>query len=261
MNAVNVTGGWHETRVPQLTSNVPPGGFLYLARGIRNKVSIPVFASNRLGDPRVAEKALRSGACDMICWGRPLIADPELPRKTREGRLETIIPCIACNQGCFDSIFSGTPVSCILNPRAGNENVYKLEKSDSPEKIMVAGGGPAGMEFALTAAQRGHKVTLCEKEDRLGGQILLASAPPGKEEFAKIIDSMKARMFLSGVDVRLNVEVTPGLVKEEMPDILVVASGARPLPYRFRARKVRMWWMRGMCSRKNSMIRDAMLLW
>jgi len=228
VNAINVTGGWHETTVPQLTSNVPPGGFLYLARGIRNKVGIPVFASNRLGDPRVAEKALRSGVCDMICWGRPLIADPELPGKAQEGRLEAIIPCIACNQGCFDSIFSGTPVSCILNPRAGNENVYQVEKTEAPKKIMVAGGGPAGMEFALTAAQRGHRVTLYEKEERLGGQILLAAAPPGKEEFAKIVVSMKARMSLSGVDVRLNTELLPAVVKEEKPDILVVASGARP---------------------------------
>ena len=228
VNAINVTGGWHETTVPQLTSNVPPGGFLYLARGIRNKVSIPVFASNRLGDPRVAERALRSGVCDMICWGRPLIADPELPRKAQEGRLEAVIPCIACNQGCFDSIFSGTPVSCILNPRAGNENVYQVEKTEAPKKIMVAGGGPAGMEFALTAAQRGHRVTLYEKQNRLGGQILLAAAPPGKEEFAKIVDSMKARMSLSGVDVKLNVELKPALVKEDKPDVLVVASGARP---------------------------------
>ena len=228
IDAVNVTGGWHETKVPQLTSNVPAGGFLYLSRGIRNQVGIPVFASNRLGDPRVAEKALRSGACDMICWGRPLIADPELPLKVQEGRLDEIVPCIACNQACFDSIFSGTPVSCVLNPRAGNENVFLVEKTEAAKKIMVAGGGPAGMEFALTAAQRGHTVTLYEKEKRLGGQVLLAAAPPGKEEFAKIVSSMESRMRLNGVDVKLNTELTPALVKEMGPDILAVASGARP---------------------------------
>jgi 2,4-dienoyl-CoA reductase (NADPH2) len=229
IDAINVTGGWHETNVPQLTSNVPPGGFVYLARGIKNEVSIPVFASNRLGDPVVAEKALRSGACDMICWGRPLITDPDLPRKVRDGRLSEIIPCISCNQGCFDAIFSGTPVSCILNPRAGNEAIYSVKRVESPKKIMVAGGGPAGMEFAIIAAERGHRVTLYEKESSLGGQINLAKMPPGKREFQKIIDSMKARMEKWGVRVVLGTALTREIVAEQSPDALVVASGARPM--------------------------------
>jgi 2,4-dienoyl-CoA reductase (NADPH2) len=229
IDAINVTGGWHETNVPQLTSNVPPGGFVYLARGIKNEVSVPVFASNRLGDPVVAEKALRSGACDMICWGRPLITDPDLPRKVRDGRLSEIIPCISCNQGCFDAIFSGTPVSCILNPRAGNEAIYSVKRVESPKKIMVAGGGPAGMEFAIIAAERGHRVTLYEKESSLGGQINLAKMPPGKREFQKIIDSMKARMEKWGVRVVLGTALTREIVAEQSPDALVVASGARPM--------------------------------
>ena len=229
VDAINVTGGWHETKIPQLTSNVPPGGFLYLSRGIKEKVSVPVFASNRLGDPYVAEKALRSGVCDMICWGRPLIADPELPNKVREGRLDQIIPCIACNQGCFDSIFAGIPVTCILNPRAGNEGFFKVGQGDKVKKIMVAGGGPAGMEFALTAGERGHKVHLYEKEDRLGGQVNLAKTPPGKGEFQRLIDSMKGRMEHGNVRVNLNTLLTPEMVREERPDLLVIASGARPI--------------------------------
>ena len=229
VDAINVTGGWHETRIPQLTSNVPAGAFVYLSRGIREAVNVPVFASNRLGDPYVAERALRSGACDMICWGRPLIADPELPNKVREGRLNEIIPCIACNQGCFDSIFAGTPVTCILNPRAGNEGLFRIEKVGKAKKIMVAGGGPAGMEFALTAAQRGHDVTLYEKEGRLGGQVNLAKTPPGKREFQKLIDSMKARMAHWGVAVKLNTPLTPEMVRKENPDCLVIASGAKPI--------------------------------
>jgi len=229
VDAINVTGGWHETRIPQLTSNVPPGAFVYLARGIKDAVQVPVFASNRLGDPRVAERALRSGACDMICWGRPLIADPELPNKVREGRLDEIIPCIACNQGCFDSIFQGAPVTCILNPRAGNETVLDIEKTDTPKRIVVAGGGPSGMEFALTAAQRGHHVTLYEKTDRLGGQVNLACMPPGKQEFQRLIDSMEARMARWGVDVRLNTALTASMAIDEQPDLLVIASGARPI--------------------------------
>ncbi|MCF8084103.1 MAG: FAD-dependent oxidoreductase [Deltaproteobacteria bacterium] len=228
-DAVNVTGGWHETRVPQLTANVPAGAFVYLARGIKEAVNIPVFASNRLGDPQVAERALRSGSCDMICWGRPLIADPDLPRKVQQGRLEEIVPCVACNQGCFDAVFSGTPVTCILNPRAGNEDRYPVEKTPHPKQILVAGGGPAGMQFAITAAQRGHFVTLFEQAGRLGGQVNLAAAPPGKGELRKLILSMQSRMALLGVKVVLNTPLTPERVSRERPDMLVVATGARPV--------------------------------
>jgi 2,4-dienoyl-CoA reductase (NADPH2) len=229
IDAVNVTGGWHETNIPQLTTNVPPGGFLYLARGIKERVGIPVFGSNRLGDPRVAEKALRAGFCDMICWGRPLIADPELPNKAREGRLDQVIPCIACNQGCFDAIFSGIPVGCILNPRAGMEEYHEVKKAETKKRIIVAGGGPAGMEFALTAAERGHDVTLYEKEDRLGGQVNLAKVAPGKAEFETIIHSMKDRMTHWGVNIELNTTLTPEMVREKNPHVLVVATGAIPV--------------------------------
>ena len=165
----------------------------------------------------------------MICWGRPLIADPELPRKVREGRFNEIIPCIACNQGCFDSIFAGVPVTCILNPRAGNETIFEIEKTASPKTIMVAGGGPAGMEFALIAAQRGHQVLLYEKEKQLGGQVNLAMKPPGKQEFQRLIHSMAARMAHAGVTVHLNTPLTRAMVKEKRPDLLVAASGARPI--------------------------------
>jgi 2,4-dienoyl-CoA reductase (NADPH2) len=229
INAVNVTGGWHETSVPQLTSEVPPGVFVYLARGIKEKVAIPVFASNRLGDPEVAERALRSGSCDLICWGRPLLADPELPRKIRDGRRGEIISCISCNQGCFDPIFSGNPVGCILNPRTGREQEPPPAKASIPKKILVVGGGPGGMEFALTAAQRGHEVHLYEGQDRLGGQVNLAMAAPGKKEFGKIIGSMTSRMTRWGVKVNLKTTVTPEMIQKEKPDGVVVATGAKPV--------------------------------
>jgi len=235
VDAINVTGGWHETKIPQLTTDVPPGAYVYLARGIKRSVSIPVFASNRLGDPVVAEKTLRSSASDMICWGRPLIADPELPRKVKEGRLNEIVPCIACNQGCFDSIFSGTSVCCVMNPRAGREGELSITKAAGRKKILVAGGGPAGMEFAATAAMRGHEVSLFEQTDDLGGQVNLAKAPPRKMELQNIIESLRGRMDVAGVNINLNASVEPeqidSLVTHKF-DVLVVASGAKPLDIR-----------------------------
>jgi len=228
VDAINVTGGWHETHVPQLTTNVPPGAFVYLANSIKEKVNIPVFASNRLGNPHVAEKALRSGACDMICWGRPLITDPELPNKVEQGRLNEITYCIACNQGCFDVLFTLEPAGCILNPRAGNEENFVITRTDSPKKVMVAGGGPAGMEFAIVAARRGHHVTLYEEKDQTGGQLHLAKAAPGKQELENIITSMTDQMAHEGVTVKTNTPVTPESIKEFKPDVLVVATGAQP---------------------------------
>jgi 2,4-dienoyl-CoA reductase (NADPH2) len=229
IDAVNVTGGWHETNIPQLTTDVPPGVYTYLARGVKEQVGVPVFASNRLGNPYLAERALRSGAADMICWARPLIADPELPNKVKQGRLDEIIACIACNQGCFDAVFSQQPVHCVLNPTAGRENDFETGKAETRKRVVVAGGGPAGMEFAVTAAKRGHQVTLCEKEARLGGQMNLACMPPGKAEFHNMVESLERRMALQGVDVKLDTRVTAEAVAREKPDVLVVASGAKEL--------------------------------
>jgi 2,4-dienoyl-CoA reductase (NADPH2) len=227
IDAINVTGGWHETNVPQLTTDVPPGVYAYLARGVKQRVSVPVFASNRLGNPFLAERTLRSGAADMICWGRPLIADPELPNKAKAGRFDEIITCIACNQGCFDAIFSGQSVGCVLNPRTGRENALEITPARTRRKLLVAGGGPAGMEFALTAAQRGHDVTLYEKQDQLGGQVNLACAVPGKAEFHNLVASLEGRMARHRVDVRLSTTLTASMVEEQKPDVLVVASGAK----------------------------------
>jgi 2,4-dienoyl-CoA reductase (NADPH2) len=228
-DSINVTGGWHETNVPQISSDVPPGAFLYLVRAIKEKVGLPVFASNRLGDPVFAEKALRSGAADMICWGRPLIADPELPNKVKAGKLNEIVPCISCNQGCIDSIFSESSVYCVLNPRVGREADIEIKKTKTKKRIFVAGGGPAGMEFALIASQRGHDVSLYEQAEKLGGQINLISAIPGKKEYLSAVCSLKNRMEISGVKVKLKTRLTAAMVEKENPDLLVVASGARPV--------------------------------
>jgi 2,4-dienoyl-CoA reductase (NADPH2) len=229
VNAISVTGGWHETDVPQLTGEVPPGAYAYLARGIREKVGVPVFASNRSGDPVVAEKILRSGSADLVCWGRPLMADPELPRKAGTGRANERIPCIACNQGCFDSLVSGLPIGCVTNPRAGREKDTLITKAPLRKTIFVAGGGPAGMQFALTASQRGHDVTLWEKEELLGGQLNLAGSLPGKREFLEAAKSLEFRLRGSDATIHLKTALTPEILLEKQPDMLVVATGAKPL--------------------------------
>jgi 2,4-dienoyl-CoA reductase (NADPH2) len=228
IDCVNVTGGWHETKVPQTTSDVPPAAFVYLARSIKEKVSVPVFASNRLGDPEVAETVLRSDAADMVCWGRPLIADPYLPQKVREGRLKDIVPCIGCNQGCLDAIFADLPVYCTLNPRVGREEDTEMRPAVEKKTIYVAGGGPAGLQFAVTASQRGHSVTLYEKAGRLGGQVNLVGVIPGKGEFLRAVESLEHRARATGADIRLETALTFDKVREDPPDMLVVASGAEP---------------------------------
>ncbi|SPF46661.1 Predicted NADH:flavin oxidoreductase/NADH oxidase [Syntrophobacter sp. SbD1] len=228
VDAINVTGGWHETTVPQVTSEVPPGAYLYLARAIREKVGVSVFASNRLGDPSLAEKALRSGAADMICWGRPLIADPDLPTKVLTGRQHERVPCIGCNQGCIDAIFAGSRVCCTLNPRAGREAETEIREADVKKRIFVAGGGPAGMEFALIAGQRGHDVTLYEKDNKLGGQINLIGPLPGKSVYLEAVTSLENRLKSSNVKIKLNTPLTPEIIESEASDLLVVATGAKP---------------------------------
>ena len=229
VDAINVTGGWHETTVPQVTSEVPSGAFLYLARAIKSVVGVPVFASNRLGDPMSAEKALRSGTADFICWARPLIADPYLPEKVRLRQSNEAVPCIGCNQGCLDAIFSGSSVHCTVNPIVGRESMVEIAEADIKKRIFVAGGGPAGMQFALIASQRGHDVTLFEEHHLLGGQVNLIAGIPGKRIYCSIVDSLVARLEHSSVKIELDTTLEEKTIMKEKPDVLVVATGAKPV--------------------------------
>ena len=229
VDAINVTGGWHETKVPQLPMDLPRSAFSYLALNIKRAVSIPVVASNRIANPEKAETILRDGCADMVSLGRVLIADPEWPKKAFEGKADEIRPCVACSQGCTDEIFSGRPVFCTGNPRAGFEGERKVVKTDSPQKVMVIGAGAAGLEAAVTASMAGHRVTLFEKSDDIGGQLFIAGAPPHKNELWEFIRYYRAMIRKYNIPVRLNTDVDLEIVIKEEPDHVIVAEGAEAL--------------------------------
>lgn len=234
VSVINVTGGWHETRVPQLPMSVPRAGLAYLAAGVKSRVGVPVIASNRINDVFVADEILRMGLADLVTMARALIADPYLAEKAYEGRYEAITHCIGCNQGCFDHVFYMLPVTCTLNPRAGRELEYKAGATMKAKRVAVVGGGPAGMKAAITAAERGHVVSLFEKSDVLGGQLNLAAVPPGREEFWTAVEDLDVQLDDAGVELYLETEATAEMLAGEGFDAVVVATGARqavpPIP-------------------------------
>ena len=229
VNALNINVGWHEARVPQIVTSVPRGVFGYLAKGIKELVDVPVISGHRINDAATAREMIADGLCDMVAMGRPLIADPFLPEKARTGREKGIVHCIACAQGCFDNIFKLKPVECLCNPKAGREKKTAVEKTKSPKNVMVVGGGAAGMSAALAARERGHQVTLYEKKNRLGGQLYLASAPPGREEFAELAKDLEHQVAHSTINVVLDQSVDDDLIDKENPDTVILATGARPI--------------------------------
>ncbi|MEW6441470.1 MAG: FAD-dependent oxidoreductase [bacterium] len=229
LDGFNVTGGWHEAFVSQLTMEVPRGGYAYLAGGIRRAVSVPVIASNRITDPFTAERILKDGFADLVSLGRVLIADPDWPIKAREGRTGEIRPCVGCMQGCMDRIFMGQPLCCLVNAEAGLEQERQIVRAAKPRKVMVVGAGAAGMEAARVAALAGHDVDLYEKAPVLGGQLLIAGAPPGRKEFLSLVEYYKAALDAAGVRVHTGVTLDAGKVRELGPDEVIVAEGAEPL--------------------------------
>ena len=229
VDALCVNVGWHEARVPQITSAVPRGAFAYLARGIKEAVDIPVIASHRINDPETARALIADSMCDMVAMGRSLIADPSLPEKAQDGREKEIRHCIACAQGCFDNLFKLKHVECLCNPKAGYECDGVCEIAKTPKNVMVIGGGPAGMNAAIAAADRGHQVTLYEKSDELGGQLYLAATPPGREEFAELALDLKAQVSARNIIVHTAENVTADIIDSEKPDHIILATGATPL--------------------------------
>lgn len=229
VDLIDVTGGWHETTVPQLPGDVPRGGYVYLAEAIKNSVSIPVLSANRHNDPVEAERVLALGQADVIGMCRTLIADPDWPVKTQSGRIDELRKCVACNQGCLANCFSYKPCKCLVNSDAGREYLGReYQKTDMSKNILVIGAGPAGCEFAIRSAQRGHQVTLWEKEIDIGGQLDLVSEPPAKKEFGNLKPYFKTMLDKSGVQVVLGKKATAEEVYRAGFDIVIFAAGSTP---------------------------------
>ncbi|MEJ2724758.1 MAG: FAD-dependent oxidoreductase [Deltaproteobacteria bacterium] len=208
---------------------VPPKAFTYLAQGIKSAVTVPVLASNRINDPRAGEAIIQQGEADMVTMARALLADPDLPRKAWQGDVDRIVHCIACNQGCFDNIFQLRPATCLVNPWAGLEGEVEMSTPAREKKVLVVGGGPAGMKAACTAAERGHRVLLVEKENQLGGQLLLNRDIPGRKDMVTAANDLAGNMKALSVDTVLAKEVDHAFVKDMAPDAVIVATGARPV--------------------------------
>lgn len=198
-----------------------------LVSEIKKSVSIPVITVGRYTEPHFAELMVKQGRCDLVSFGRQSLADPAMPNKAKEGRLDEMAPCIACLQGCVPNMFQGEKIECLVNPFLGNEG--KVKNADTPKNLMVVGGGVGGMLAAWVSASRGHKVTLVDRADRLGGQMRLAAFPPGKGDLTNMVRSYIAKCEKYGVDIRLNTEVDSEFIKNEKPDALIIATGANPL--------------------------------
>ncbi|MHA1727626.1 MAG: oxidoreductase [Promethearchaeota archaeon] len=224
---LNVTGGWHETRIPQIPMMVPPAAYVYLGENIKNRVNVPVFMANRINDPIIAEQILRDGRADAISMGRGLITDPYLPNKTKENKLWDIIKCVGCNQGCFDSIFTGRSVVCMRNYTVQREGEYNLNwTTKNPKKVVIIGAGPAGLEAARVAKILGHNVTIIEKSNRIGGQVNASGVPNVRRNMNEIIKFYKDQIHHREIDLKLGVEATPELIKDLNPDAVIFATGA-----------------------------------
>lgn len=225
---INTGIGWHEARIPTIATKVPRAAFTWATAKIRRELPIPVITSNRINTPDVAEAVLKSGDADMVSMARPFLADPEFVSKAEQGRVDEINTCIACNQACLDHVFAGRLTSCLVNPRACHETEIGFRVTDRPQRLAVVGAGPAGLAFAATAARCGHKVTLFDSADEIGGQLNLAKRIPGKQEFYETLRYFRRQLELTGVDVRLEHEVTAKELNAGGFDRAILATGILP---------------------------------
>ncbi len=223
---INTGIGWHEARIPTIATMVPAAGFTPVTKHLKSEVTIPVITSNRINTPELANALLEEGVADMVSMARPYLADPQFAEKAKLGESKAINVCIACNQACLDQIFVNQTASCLVNPRACHETRLVYQAAAQPKKIAVVGGGPAGLAFAAVAAERGHRVTLYEKNPVLGGQFNLAKNIPGKEDYQYTIDYYTYQLEKFQVTVHLGTDVTLETLQEF--DEIIIATGVEP---------------------------------
>ncbi len=210
------------------TMDLERGIFVPLASGIKEVVSIPVIAVGRLHDPVIADQVIAAGHADMVALGRALLTDPGWVEKAQRGEIDEIRPCISCNQACANYLLEGKSVSCLVNPGVGREREFAITPTQKPKRVVVVGGGPAGLEATLVLAERGHQVTLFEEDPRLGGEFAVAALAPRKEELANALRWFIREVRRSGAEVRLGQRATADEVLKLKPDAVIVATGSRP---------------------------------
>ncbi|MER0425358.1 NADPH-dependent 2,4-dienoyl-CoA reductase [Streptomyces microflavus] len=223
---LNTGIGWHEARIPTIATSVPRAAFTWVTEKVRGAVSVPLVTSNRINTPEVAEEVLASGRADMVSMARPFLADPEFVAKAAAGRADAINTCIGCNQACLDHIFSLQITSCLVNPRACHETELVLSPTRTRKRVAVVGAGPAGLACSVTAAERGHAVTLFDTADEIGGQLNVARRVPGKEEFNETLRYFRTRLAELDVELRLSTRADAGTL--DGFDEIVLATGVEP---------------------------------
>ena len=227
VNLINTGIGWHEARVPTIATSVPRGAYTWISERLKKEISVPIITTNRINMPQVAEDILSSGQADMISMARPFLADPEILSKSSQGRANEINTCIACNQACLDHIFKQKTATCLVNPRACRETEFSEEKHPTSKSVLVIGAGPAGLSCAIEAAKNGHRVTLVEASDAIGGQFKLAQEIPGKEEFRETLRYFNTMLLKYNVNVQLSTRATLELIKAGKYDEIVLSTGVK----------------------------------
>lgn len=226
---INTGVGWHEARIPTIATQVPRAAFTWVTEKLKGAVSIPLIGSNRINTPEMAEYILASGQADLVSMARPMLADPDFMHKAHMGRSDEINSCIACNQACLDQIFSHQVATCLVNPQACQETELIFEPVVQVKKIAVIGAGPAGLSFAIHAAERGHQISIYEAEAQIGGQFNLAKLIPAKQEFYETLRYFKRKIEVNpNIHLHLNHWVTAAELKLLDFDELVIATGVVP---------------------------------